>query len=248
MITCRALSKIYQQGTRRVVALDLVDLHVESQERVAILGRSGSGKSSLMNLLAGLDRPSNGSIEMNGRVLTSCNSRSLAKFRRHELGIVFQSFRLITHRTAFENVELPLVLGGVSRRERTSRVLEALEQVGLKDRAKHRPEELSGGEQQRVAIARAVVHRPSLLLADEPTGNLDFGTSSHVLELIEQIASQFKMTLLVITHDQHVANRLAQRTLRLSEGRIIHDSARDGEFVPVESAASHESRNEEPLG
>ncbi len=233
MIRCRKLTKIYDRTARRVVALDGVDLDVDAGERVALIGRSGSGKSSLLNLLAGLDRPTSGTIEVTGRSLERCSAAELAYYRRREIGIVFQAFRLVGHRTAFENVELPLLLDGIERSERRRRVGEALERVGLADRIGHRPDELSGGEQQRVALARAIVHRPRLLLADEPTGNLDPVTAERVLELFDGVAREGGTTLFVITHDPKVAARSSDRQLRLHEGRLQID--RDCS-VPVDDA------------
>ena len=246
MINCQAISKVYQQGTRRIVALDGIDLRVQSSERVAVLGRSGSGKSSLLNLRAALDRPTSGTIEIDGLNLATCKSRALARFRRDKLGVVFQSFRLITHRTAFENVEFPMILRGVPRRERRIRVLAALEQVGLHERANHRPEELSGGEQQRVAIARAIVNQPRLLLADEPTGNLDSNTADQVLLLLERICNEAEMTLLVITHDETVAQRLAQRTLRLNDGRIVEDTSQRTQSSDLNVSSDGLKRQQSP--
>ncbi|HAN98059.1 MAG TPA: macrolide ABC transporter ATP-binding protein [Planctomycetaceae bacterium] len=234
MIRCRKLTKIYDRTSRRVVALDEVDLDVASGERVALVGRSGSGKSSLLNLLAGLDRPNSGTIEVNGRSLERCSASELAIYRRREIGIVFQAFRLVGHRTAFENVELPLLLDGIDRSERRRRVGEALERVGLEGRSGHRPDELSGGEQQRVALARAIVHRPRLLLADEPTGNLDPSTAERVLDLFDGVAREGNTTLFVITHDPKVAERSSDRLLRLHEGRLASEPDRSSRIRSAE--------------
>ena len=243
MIECHQVTKSYRRGNREVAALKGVDLQVAAGESVALLGRSGSGKSSLLNLMAGLDRPTSGQLKINGRELSRLSSRALSAYRRRDIGIVFQSFRLIPQRTALENVELPLTLDGVSRGERRRRATEALEQVGLRDRLGHRPEELSGGEQQRVALARAIVHRPPLLLADEPTGNLDAATAETVLALLNQLTSDGRMTLFVITHDAWVARSIARSTLHLADGVIVPEAAldtaklspRDGEFPEAEA-------------
>ena len=243
MIECHQITKSYRRGRREVAALKGVDLQVAAGESVALLGRSGSGKSSLLNLMAGLDRPTSGQLKINGRELSRLSSRALSAYRRRDIGIVFQSFRLIPQRTALENVELPLTLDGVSRGERRRRATEALEQVGLRDRLGHRPEELSGGEQQRVALARAIVHRPPLLLADEPTGNLDAATAETVLALLNQLTSDGRMTLFVITHDAWVARSIARSTLHLADGVIVPEAAldtaklspHDGEFPEAEA-------------
>ena len=243
MIECHQVTKSYRRGNREVAALKGVDLQVAAGESVALLGRSGSGKSSLLNLMAGLDRPTSGQLKINGRELSRLSSRALSAYRRRDIGIVFQSFRLIPQRTALENVELPLTLDGVSRGERRRRATEALEQVGLRDRLGHRPEELSGGEQQRVALARAIVHRPPLLLADEPTGNLDAATAETVLALLNQLTSDGRMTLFVITHDAWVARSIARSTLHLADGVIVPEAAletaklspHDGEFPEAEA-------------
>ena len=243
MIECHQVTKSYRRGNREVAALKGVDLQVAAGESVALLGRSGSGKSSLLNLMAGLDRPTSGQLKINGRELSRLSSRALSAYRRRDIGIVFQSFRLIPQRTALENVELPLTLDGVSRGERRRRATEALEQVGLRDRLGHRPEELSGGEQQRVALARAIVHRPPLLLADEPTGNLDAATAETVLALLNQLTPDGRMTLFVITHDAWVSRSIARSTLHLADGVIVPEAAldtaklspRDGEFPEAEA-------------
>ena len=209
--------------TRRhgpVTALDRVSLEVPRGERVAILGKSGSGKSSLLHLLGGLDRPTSGVVEVNGRNLATMDSGALADHRLHQVGIIFQSFHLIGSRSAAENVQMPLIFAGVPPAARKRRVGEALEAVGLAGRATHRPAEMSGGEAQRVAIARALVNDPPLILADEPTGNLDSATASAIMSLILDHVTRRNATLVLVTHDEEVAKRHATRIVRMRDGHI----------------------------
>jgi ABC-type lipoprotein export system ATPase subunit len=220
IIRAKELTKTYG-GTAAVNALRGITLEVQRGERVALLGKSGSGKSTLLNLIGGLDQPSGGSIEVYGRDLQSMRSKELAHHRLHTVGMIFQSFNLIASRTALENVVLPLVLTGMPRLKRWTMAATALAHVGLKDRAQHRPAELSGGEQQRVAIARALVNDPKVLLADEPTGNLDSGTASEILRLLEDHLRSRGTTLVMVTHDEELASRATDRLVRLHDGQVV---------------------------
>ena len=209
--------------TRRhgpVTALADVSLEVSPGERVALVGKSGSGKSSLLHLLAGLDRPSAGVVEVAGRDLASLDSHALAYHRLRTVGIVFQSFHLIGSRSAAENVQMPLIFAGVAPSVRKRRTAEALGSVGLASRATHRPSEMSGGEAQRVAIARALVNDPPLILADEPTGNLDSVTASVIMGLLLDHVTRRGATLVLVTHDEEVARRHTARIVRLRDGRV----------------------------
>jgi putative ABC transport system ATP-binding protein len=222
-IAARDLVRHYQMGPALIRAVDGITLEIARGDFVALLGSSGSGKSTLLNLIAGLDRPSSGSIEIEGRDLGRMNSEELARHRRHTVGIVFQSFNLVPTMKLEENVELPLRLAEVDRGERDRRVREALERVGLVRRIGHRPTELSGGEQQRVAIARALVNRPSIFLADEPTGNLDSRTGEEILDLISELNRGLGMTVVMVTHERPLAERYARRILTLADGKLVSD-------------------------
>jgi putative ABC transport system ATP-binding protein len=201
--------------------VDGISLSVDRWEFVALLGQSGSGKSTLLNLLAGLDRPTSGSVLVQGRDLATMSSPELARYRRNDVGMVFQAFHLISSMTIMENVELPMRFAEVERAERAQRVRESLERVGLGKRLEHRPSELSGGEQQRVSIARALVNRPSLLLADEPTGNLDSRTGEDILGLSRDLSVSLGMTVVMVTHERALAERFAQRLIFLGDGKLI---------------------------
>ena len=220
IIRAADVSKIYGAGTSAVTALAGVNIAVEPGERVAILGKSGSGKSTLMNLIGGLDIPSTGTLTVSGRNLGSLSRGQLADYRRDCVGFVFQSFHLIAGRTVQENVELPLMLAGASVAERRSRARAILDSVGLAHRMTHKPTELSGGERQRVAVARALVNKPSVLLADEPTGNLDTASATEVMELLFGQVAERGMTLLLVTHDEELAKRYAARVIRVQDGRV----------------------------
>jgi putative ABC transport system ATP-binding protein len=218
------VSRHYKMGETLIRAVDQISLDVLPGEFLALLGASGSGKSTLLNLIAGLDRPSSGAISAQGRNLATMSSEDLAKHRNQTVGIVFQSFQLLSRMTLEENVELPLRLAEVPRAERPARVREALERVGLAGRVKHRPTELSGGEQQRAAIARALVNRPMIVLADEPTGNLDSKTGEEIMSLIAGIhrpASGAGRTIIMVTHERELAERYADRIVTLSDGSIL---------------------------
>lgn len=221
VIEASGLTRTYGRGESRVEALVNVDLTVEPGEWVAVIGPSGSGKSTLMNLLGLLDRPTSGSYALNGREVSSLRGGELARARRELVGFVFQSYNLLPRQSARKNIELPMVYAGVGGRERKKRALAALEKVDLLDRARHRPPELSGGQKQRVAIARALVNEPAMLLADEPTGNLDSASGTAILDLFGELNAG-GVTLIVVTHDSEVARR-ADRTVEIRDGRVFSD-------------------------
>jgi len=221
LIQIEDMTKVYQMGDVQVHALRGVSLVVQEGEYVAIMGASGSGKSTLMNMVGLLDRPTSGSYQIRGTEASDLNKSKLADLRNREIGFVFQQFNLLPRINARRQVELPLFYAGTSGRQGQEMAQEALALVGLADRASHRPEELSGGEQQRVAIARALVNLPSLLLADEPTGALDSKTGDEVLDLIDQLHAQ-GLTVIMVTHDPQVAQR-AERVITLSDGKVISD-------------------------
>lgn len=223
LVRLACISKVYRDGQREIVALDQVTLDITAGEWVAIVGPSGCGKSTLLNLIAGIDRPTSGRVIIAGTDLAQLDEEALARWRRSHVGIVFQFFQLLPTLTALENVQLPLVLAG--RRDAPQRARELLERVGLAYRAHRLPSELSGGEQQRVAIARALANDPPLLLADEPTGNLDSMSGEAVLELF-RTAWHHGTTILLVTHDREVAAR-AQRIVELRDGRLVSDSLVD---------------------
>ncbi len=223
MIQARHLSRYFGESTGRVKALDRIDLDIQSGDRVGILGRSGSGKTTLLNLLAGLDRPSEGTLEVHGRNLSDLNAAELAQYRRETVGVIFQSFQLIPNRTAFQNIELPLILAGIEHRERKKRVDVALQRVGLEHRIRHQPAQLSGGEQQRVAVARAIVNRPQVLLADEPTGNLDSQAATSITELMLEIVNENNATLILITHDHQLAEACSNRIVQMKDGQLVDE-------------------------
>lgn len=219
------VSRHYTMGGATIRAVDDVSFSVAAGEFVALLGSSGSGKSTLLNLMAGLDRPTSGAIRSGGNDLGKFSSLELARYRRNTVGMVFQSFNLLPRMTLEENVELPLRLAEVDRGERAARVREALERVRLGQRFGHRPSELSGGEQQRTAIARALVNRPKILLADEPTGNLDSATGEAILSLLREIQSNMGMTIVMVTHERPLAERFADRLAVMGDGKLVSDSA-----------------------
>ena len=217
------LSRRYVMGETVLSALDGVTLSFGEGEIAAIIGRSGSGKSTLLQLLGGLDRPTSGEVYVRGRRLAEISEDELALYRRQDVGFIFQFFNLVPTLTALQNVELPLTLAGIPRAERRRRAADLLERTGLGGRRDHRPAQLSGGEQQRVAIARALVHDPPLLLADEPTGNLDSKTAGEILELLGSLSGK---TILVVTHDRGLADSFAKRTVELVDGKVVSDHAR----------------------
>jgi putative ABC transport system ATP-binding protein len=222
-IRTEQVSRSYQMGDALVRAVDDVTIAIRSKEFVALLGSSGSGKSTLLNLMAGLDRPSSGAIFAHGRNLAEMSSEDLAQHRSHTIGMVFQAFNLLPRMTLEENVELPLRLAEVERADRAGRVREAVERVRLAARLTHRPSELSGGEQQRAALARALVNRPTILLADEPTGNLDSATGDAILHLLQEINESLGMTIVMVTHDRERAARFAHRIVTMADGKLISD-------------------------
>ena len=225
VIAARGLEKVYGSGASRIAALAGVSLTVDAGEWVSLVGPSGSGKSTLMNLLGLLDRPTSGSYALAGRKVSGLRGGELARARRELVGFVFQSYNLLPSETALANVELPLMYTNVGRQERQRRAAAALERVGLSNRLKHRPTELSGGQMQRVAIARALVGEPSLLLADEPTGNLDTKTTDEIMNLFGELHAA-GVTLLVVTHEPEVAER-GERTVEIRDGTIFGDTAQN---------------------
>jgi putative ABC transport system ATP-binding protein len=224
-IQLRSVSRHYVMGESVIRAVHEVSLSVPSGEFLALLGSSGSGKSTLLNLIAGLDRPSSGAVIAQGQDLSKMSPLELARYRRQTVGMVFQSFNLLPRMTLEENVELPLRLAEVDRSERAARVREALELVRLEKRIGHRPSELSGGEQQRTAIARALVNRPRILLADEPTGNLDSATGESILTLLREIQENPGMTIVMVTHERTLAERFADRLAVMGDGKLISNGA-----------------------
>ncbi len=227
-IRSESLCRHYRMGETLIRAVDGVTLEVRAGEFIALLGSSGSGKSSVLNLIAGLDRPTSGSVVVQDRDLAKLSREELAKYRLHVVGMVFQSFNLIASMTLAENVELPLRFAEVDRSKRDALARAALERVGLGARMHHRPSELSGGEQQRAALARALINRPQLLLADEPTGNLDSHTGTEIMEMISEFNQQMGMTVVMVTHERALAERYAQRMIFLADGKLVDDRRNDG--------------------
>jgi putative ABC transport system ATP-binding protein len=220
-IDLQRITKTYKSGSLEVPALQGIDLRIERGEYVAIMGPSGSGKSTLMNILGCLDRPTSGTYRLDGEDVSHLDDNALAAIRLRKLGFVFQGFNLLARTDALKNVALPLFYAGIGTRERNARAMATLTEVGLGDRAHHKPSELSGGQQQRVAIARALVNDPAVLLADEPTGNLDTKTSADIMALIDQLHAGGR-TIIMVTHDENIA-RNARRIVRLIDGLIVAD-------------------------
>jgi putative ABC transport system ATP-binding protein len=226
IVSIRQLSKIYGEGETEVRALDSVSLDIESGEFLALMGPSGSGKSTLLHIIAGIDRPTEGECEVQGVDVARLNESQLADWRNQNVGFIFQTFNLIPVLTAHENVELPLLLTGVPPPRRRDMVTTALDLVGLSDRARHLPGQLSGGQEQRVAIARAIVTDPSLIVADEPTGNLDATSAEGVLEILRALSCQAGKTVIMVTHDPRAASK-GTRSLHLEKGRLLPEQDGD---------------------
>ena len=220
LIETQEVTRVYQMGANVVTALDHVSISLDEGEFVAIQGTSGSGKSTLLNLLGGLDRPTSGEVLFDSNPLGPLTKKEMARYRRRSVGMIFQNFNLITTMTAAENVRLALAFGGVRGTERRRRAESLLERVGLSDRTEHRPLELSGGEQQRVAIARALANQPRVLLADEPTGNLDSTRSRELLTLLREMVEREGLTVLLVTHDHELASSFANRIIMMKDGRV----------------------------
>jgi putative ABC transport system ATP-binding protein len=221
LIETQEVTRVYLMGTNLVTALDHVNMSLEEGEFVAIQGTSGSGKSTLLNLLGGLDRPTSGEVLFDANPLGPLTKKEMARYRRHSVGMIFQNFNLITTMTAAENVRLALAFGGVRGTERRQRAESLLARVGLADRTEHRPLELSGGEQQRVAIARALANQPRVLLADEPTGNLDSTRARELLALLREMVEREGLTVLLVTHDHELASSFANRIIMMKDGRVV---------------------------
>ncbi len=232
VVQADGLSRHFEMGGTVIRAVDGVSLRVRQGEFLALLGASGSGKSSLLNLLAGLDTPSSGKIVVQGHDLARLSRRELAQYRLRTVGIVFQSFNLIPSMTIRENVELPLRFAEVNRKDRLERSVQALERVGLSARVNHRPSELSGGEQQRASLARALVNQPQLLLADEPTGNLDSRTGVQIMDLIRELNESLRMTVILVTHERALAEAYASRMVSMSDGKVISDIGDASDVLP----------------
>ena len=221
LIHIENMKKIYNPGENEVRALDGIDLDIEKGDLVAIVGHSGSGKSTLMNMLGCLDTPTSGKYVLDGQDVASMTDNQLADVRNKEIGFIFQGFNLISNLDAVGNVELPLVYRGVSKNERKQLAMEALKSVGLEERMKHKPNEMSGGQQQRVAVARAVAAKPPIILADEPTGNLDTNSTQGIMEILKELHRSGR-TVIIITHDEEIASQ-AHRVIRILDGRIEED-------------------------
>ncbi|MBK9707018.1 MAG: ABC transporter ATP-binding protein [Acidobacteria bacterium] len=225
ILEARNVTREYRMSAETVRALSDVSVSIERGEFAAILGTSGSGKSTLLNLFGGLDRPTSGEILFDGKSLTPLTSLEMSRYRLNSVGMIFQNFNLIPTMTALENVALSLAFAGSGRQERKIRALKLLESVGLAHRGTHRPSELSGGEQQRVSIARAIANNPQVLLADEPSGNLDSSRAGEVMELLNEMRLKDGRTVILVTHDQELASRYATRILGLKDGKVVNDTA-----------------------
>jgi putative ABC transport system ATP-binding protein len=223
LLEARAVSKVYQMGSTSVTALDAVSMTVDEGEFVSIQGTSGSGKSTLLNMVGGLDHPTTGEVLFNDRELGPFTKKEMARYRRFSVGMIFQNFNLIPTMTAEENVGLALAFGGVRGTQRRERAAELLGRVGLADRLTHRPAELSGGEQQRVAIARALANSPRLLLADEPTGNVDSKRAHELLALLREMVDKDSLTILMVTHDRELASSFSDRIILMKDGHIVKE-------------------------
>jgi putative ABC transport system ATP-binding protein len=224
-IEARQLVREYVMGAELIRAVDGIDLDIATSDFVALLGPSGSGKSTLLHLLAGMDHATSGTLRVQGQMLNELTPQGLARYRRETVGMVFQAFNLIYSMRVYDNVELPLRLAEVPRGQRDPQVRQALERVGLTQRMNHRPSQLSGGEQQRVALARALVNQPSVLLADEPTGNLDSRNGEIIMRMIQEFNQQLGMTVVLVTHERDLAERYARRMVYMADGRIVKSEA-----------------------
>jgi len=228
MIKVQNLRKVYKVGNEKVVALDNINLEIEKGEFCCIVGTSGSGKSTLLNQLAGLEKPTKGSVTIKGENISKMDEKKLAVFRQNNIGFIFQSYNLMPTMTAVENVAFPLMFKGVPRKDREKKAKEILKEMQMKDRMNHKPTELSGGQQQRVGIARAFVGRPSVIFADEPTGNLDSKTTEQVMDMLIDISQKNNITFVMVTHDNELAKK-AKRIVTLVDGNIVHDTKFDTE-------------------
>ncbi|MCW4151676.1 ATP-binding cassette domain-containing protein [Halomonas sp. 18H] len=226
MLECRDLTRTYREGPHDLTVLDALELRVRAGERVAVVGSSGSGKTTLLNLLGGLDRPSHGEVRVAGQVLHSLGDAALGRFRNQHIGFVYQFHHLLAEFTAIENAALPLIVRGQRKRQAEQRAMQILDRVGMRDRADHKPGELSGGERQRVAIARALVTDPSLVLMDEPTGNLDQTTAASILGLMDELSASAACAFVIVTHDPGLAAH-QDRVLRLDAGRLSDQTGSD---------------------
>ena len=222
-VETEGLTKVYSSGKINVVALEGVNLSIEEGKFLGVTGPSGSGKSTLMNLLGGLDTPSSGSIKVEGKFISELDKEELALYRRYQVGMIFQTFNIISSYTAQENVAFPLLFSGVSKKERNRRAGDMLSTVGLLNRKDHRPAELSGGEQQRVAIARALVNQPKILLADEPTGNLDTSTSRQIVQTLVELNKSQGLTIIMISHEQSMLAEFADEVIHLCDGKVVEE-------------------------
>ncbi|MBE6049065.1 MAG: ABC transporter ATP-binding protein [Clostridium sp.] len=229
MIEINEVSKVYKMGKEKVVALNNVSLKINKGEFVAIIGPSGSGKSTLMHIVGGLDSPTLGSVSIEGQDISRLKDKQLSKYRNEKIGFVFQAFNLENSQTALENVMMPLIFAGVSKKERKERALKALELVGLKELAKHKPNEMSGGQRQRVSIARALVNNPEIVFADEPTGNLDSKSGENIMDLFKEINAK-GFTVIMVTHNPEEANK-AKRVIKIKDGEIISDIIKEEEMA-----------------
>jgi len=223
LLEAREVSKVYQMGSTSVTALDNVSLTMQEGEFVSIQGTSGSGKSTLLNMVGGLDHPTTGEVLFNSKALAPLSKKEMARYRRYSVGMIFQNFNLIPTMTAEENVRLALAFGGLRGVQRRKRAADLLGRVGLSDRLTHRPSELSGGEQQRVAIARALANNPKVLLADEPTGNVDSTRAHELLALLREMVTRDSLTILMVTHDRELATSFSDRIILMKDGRVVKD-------------------------
>jgi len=238
LIECRHLTKSYRRGDSTITPLDTLDLDIETGSFLALMGPSGSGKTTLLNLIAGIDRPTSGTLRIDSEDIAQYSRGQLARWRSEYIGYIFQLYNLVPVLTAYENVELPLLLHKLSRRERHEKVEAALDLVGVADRYDHYPRQLSGGQEQRVAIARAIVSDPKIIVADEPTGDLDKDAAAEIMQLLERINQELNRTLIVVTHDIQTT-KFAQKTLRLEKGKLLEACETKPVRVPDESDRHH---------